>query len=77
MHSAGVRWFSDTIHLSSSPRQHSISDNGRSREPLYGAQMKEIILQHGKLGGPTRVCRWFVKQYKDMRSSSEGILPPL
>ena len=36
MHSAGVRWSSDTIHLSSSPRKHSISDNGRSREPLYG-----------------------------------------
>ena len=45
--------------------------------PFTEAQMKEIILQHGKLGGPTRVCRWFVKQYKDMRSSSEGILPPL
>ena len=45
--------------------------------PFTEAQMKEIILQHSKLGGPTRVCRWFVKQYKDMRSSSEEILPPL
>ena len=74
MHSAGVRWSSDTIHLSSSPRQHSISDR---ESPFTEAQMKEIILQHGKLGGPTRVCRWFVKQYKDMRASSEGIPPPL
>ena len=31
--------------------------------------MKEIILQHGKLGGPTHVRRWFRKQYPDIPNS--------
>ena len=37
--------------------------------PFTEAQLKEIILQHGKLGGPTRVRRWFMKQYKDIPNS--------
>ena len=37
--------------------------------PFTEAQMKEIVLQHGKLGGPTRVRRWFRKQYLDISNS--------
>ena len=37
--------------------------------PFTEAQLKEIILQHGKLGSPTRVRRWFMKQYKDIPNS--------
>ena len=36
LNSADIRLFSDTISLFSSSRQHSISDNGWPREPLYG-----------------------------------------
>ena len=33
------------------------------------AQLKEIILQYGKLGSATLVQRWFRKQYPDIQNS--------
>ena len=41
----------------------------RVENPFTEAQMKEIILQYGVSGGPTRVRRWFRKKYPDIPNS--------
>ena len=81
MHSAGVRWSSDTIHLSSSLRQHSISDNGRSREPLYGGSDEGYYPAAWQAWPPDPDLLTSLLLISGtgmpVRSSSGGILPPL
>ena len=66
LNSADIRLFSDTISLFSSSRQHSISDNGWPREPLYGGSNEGDYPSARQAWQPDLCPPRFMRQYKDI-----------